>query len=96
MSTRIRITAVVASLALSSLLGCATRDWIAADKVPHELTAREALVTEQLRTATGPARQRLRLIESSLIAARRALDDGRLEHARVDLQTAVDLMDGVK
>ena len=76
--------------------GCASRDWVKPSDVPTELSRREQMVAEQLLTATGTARQRLRLIESSLIAARRALDDGRLEHARVDLQSAVDLMDGVK
>lgn len=87
------VAAVFLALALS---GCATRDWVKSSEVPAELSRREALIAHQLSTATSFARPRLRLIESSLIAARRALNEGRAEHARVDLQTAIDLMDGVK
>ena len=96
MSNRISIKAVVASLALSSLLGCATRDWVAPANVSSELATREAAVAQQLTTATGPQRHRLHIIEGALIASRRALDAGQVERARQELQVAVDLMDGVR
>ena len=87
---------IVAIIATAALSGCAVRDWTKPENVPAELAKREAIVAEQLATASGPQRHRLHIIEGALIASRRALDAGQVERARQELQVAVDLMDGVR
>lgn len=87
---------IAAALLTAALTGCAGREWVKPVDVATELSRREVMVAQGLQTATGRARDRLRLVEGSLLAARRALDEGRSQQARVDLQVAIDYMDGVR